>query len=332
MTVRALRAGASTPVLTDAHAAAVAALARKAERHFGRPQDIEWALEQGRVLLLQSRPITTLAGLADPDGGRRIWDNSNIAESYSGVTTPLTFSFARTVYEEVYRQFCGILAVPRARVEDHRVTFETMLGLVRGRVYYNLLSWYRVLALLPGFSVNRRFMEQMMGVREALPDEVLAGAPAATGWDRFVDALRLGRSLVGLVWALVRLPRSITRFYARLDAGARRADAAGRHAARRARRALPHARAPAAHPLGRAARQRLLRDDLLRRAARAVDASGAAMPPARCRTTCSCGEGGDRERRAGAAAAGPGADRRRGSRTASRCWSIGRWPRSARRW
>ena len=113
VTVRALRAGATAAVLTDAQAAAVAALARKSARHFGRPQDIEWALEQGRVLLLQSRPITTLAGLADPDGGRRIWDNSNIAESYGGITTPLTFSFARTVYEEVYRQFCVILAVPR---------------------------------------------------------------------------------------------------------------------------------------------------------------------------------------------------------------------------
>jgi phosphohistidine swiveling domain-containing protein len=218
VTVRSLREGAAAAVLTDAQATAVAALARKCEQHFGRPQDIEWALEGDRVLLLQSRPITTLGTLADPDGARRIWDNSNIAESYGGITTPLTFSFARTVYAEVYRQFCVILAVPRARVEDHHVTFETMLGSVRGRVYYNLVSWYRVLALLPGFSVNRGFMEQMMGVREPMPDEVLAGEPPVTGWGRVVDGLRLGRSLVGLVVALVRLPGSIDRFYARLEA------------------------------------------------------------------------------------------------------------------
>jgi rifampicin phosphotransferase len=55
-----------------------------------------------RLVILQARPITTLAG-----GERRIWDNSNIVESYAGVTTPLTFSFARAVYEDVYRQFCG---------------------------------------------------------------------------------------------------------------------------------------------------------------------------------------------------------------------------------
>ena len=49
-----------------------------------------------------------------------------------------------------------------------------MLGLIRGRVYYNLLNWYRLLALLPGFTVNRRFMEQMMGVKEGLPERVAA--------------------------------------------------------------------------------------------------------------------------------------------------------------
>ena len=36
-----------------------------------------------------------------------------------------------------------------------------MLGLVQGRVYYNLLNWYRLLVLLPGFTSNRAFMEQM---------------------------------------------------------------------------------------------------------------------------------------------------------------------------
>lgn len=33
---------------------------RKLEKYFGKPQDIEWGIEQGTVYLLQSRPITTL--------------------------------------------------------------------------------------------------------------------------------------------------------------------------------------------------------------------------------------------------------------------------------
>ncbi len=38
----------------------VADLARRAEAHFGCPQDIEWALAGGEVFLLQARPITAL--------------------------------------------------------------------------------------------------------------------------------------------------------------------------------------------------------------------------------------------------------------------------------
>src|SRR3954465_11805455 len=35
-------------------------LGLRAADHFGRPQDIEWAIHQGNLFLLQSRPITTL--------------------------------------------------------------------------------------------------------------------------------------------------------------------------------------------------------------------------------------------------------------------------------
>lgn len=45
-------------------ARAVAHLARRAEAHFaGEPQDIEWAVADGEVFLLQARPITTLSDL-----------------------------------------------------------------------------------------------------------------------------------------------------------------------------------------------------------------------------------------------------------------------------
>ena len=47
------------PCLTDDEILAVAKLARRAEKHYRCPQDVEWALEpSGDVLLLQSRPET----------------------------------------------------------------------------------------------------------------------------------------------------------------------------------------------------------------------------------------------------------------------------------
>ena len=196
---------------------AVADLARACERHFGRPQDIEWAIAGGQVALLQSRPITTLAGRADPDGAFQIWDNSNIAESYGGMTTPMTFSYARSIYEAVYRQLCRVMGAPESIILEHDNTFRHMLGFMRGRVYYNLLNWYRLLALLPGFTVNRRFMEQMMGVKEGLPESIVAELARATWRDRLNDTRRLALAVGGLLANYVSLPRRIVRFERRLD-------------------------------------------------------------------------------------------------------------------
>ncbi|RYD44339.1 MAG: phosphoenolpyruvate synthase, partial [Verrucomicrobiaceae bacterium] len=178
----------ATSLLSEADAILVAGLARECESASGRPQDIEWAIDQGgKLWLLQSRPITTLGLTPDPHDTLRVWDNSNIAESYGGVTTPLTFSFARRIYESAYREFCKLMSVPHDRIEHSDDVFPQMLGLIRGRVYYNLVSWYRVLALLPGFQLNRGFMEQMMGVREPMPDEIVQKIVAENTGSRSAD-------------------------------------------------------------------------------------------------------------------------------------------------
>lgn len=48
------------PAIDAAQARAVAALARQVAGHLARPQDIEWAIADGAVWLLQARPITAL--------------------------------------------------------------------------------------------------------------------------------------------------------------------------------------------------------------------------------------------------------------------------------
>ncbi len=195
----------------------MARLARRCSAIFSSPQDIEWAFEGDRLVLLQSRPITSLASLPDPDAPPVIWDNSNIVESYSGVTTPLTFSFASEVYAHVYRQFCRLMRVPGPAVAAEDDAFRNMLGLVRGRLYYNLLNWYRVLALLPGFSLNRAFMEQMMGVKQPLPQEIADGIARAHRRGRLADAFYLLRTIGGLAVSHFTLERRIAAFRQRLQ-------------------------------------------------------------------------------------------------------------------
>ena len=50
----------TTPCMSDEQLQELRMIARRVERHYGRPQDIEWALESesGEIRLLQSRPET----------------------------------------------------------------------------------------------------------------------------------------------------------------------------------------------------------------------------------------------------------------------------------
>ncbi len=169
----------SVASLTDAQVVAIAKLAVGIEQAFGAPQDIEWACAGGHVYVLQARPITNLPpdGLFDPKvaGDEPIlWDNSNIIESYAGVTSALTFSFVSRAYARVYEQFAEVLGVPPEVVVENRYVFKNMLGLVRGRIYYNLINWYRLLTLFPGGGGSQEQMETMMGVKQGLTPEVSA--------------------------------------------------------------------------------------------------------------------------------------------------------------
>jgi pyruvate,water dikinase len=55
---------ASRPVLSDDEIRSIASLVLRDEAHYGVAQDIEWAIEDGRTYLVQSRPITASAGAA----------------------------------------------------------------------------------------------------------------------------------------------------------------------------------------------------------------------------------------------------------------------------
>ncbi|MBN8233313.1 phosphoenolpyruvate synthase [Corallococcus macrosporus] len=55
-------------VLTDVQVLELARLGLRVERHYGAPQDIEWAEQDGRFYLVQSRPVTTaLEGATQAD-------------------------------------------------------------------------------------------------------------------------------------------------------------------------------------------------------------------------------------------------------------------------
>ena len=158
--------------LTNSHIHELTAVLDLCYKEYGKYQDMEFSITDNTIYYLQTRPVTGINKLADPDAEYILWDNSNIIESYPGVTTPLTFSFISKSYKGVYKLFSQYMGVSEKIIHQHEQIYANTLGLINGRVYYNLKTWYHMLALLPGYSINARFMEKMMGVKERfdIPD------------------------------------------------------------------------------------------------------------------------------------------------------------------
>ena len=205
----------SAPALTVEQVNEVTQILEVLEAEFQKPQDIEFAYSKQDLFLLQTRPITTLSKKSK-ENQFIIWDNSNIIESYPGVTTPLTFSFIIKMYDAVYRQFAFLMGVNTKEVEANKQVFANMLGLIQGRVYYNLLSWYKALALLPGYSLNASFMEKMMGVKERFELKKQTSMSKGMAW------WRLGQTIFKVLHNLLTLPKQRLAFFQVVEATIKR--------------------------------------------------------------------------------------------------------------
>ena len=204
--VRLTPTGDAPPLIAREDLLAFIPLAKAAEAHFGSPQDIEFAHDGHTLQVLQSRPLTRLPGPFATDPRARadlqLWDSSNIAESYAGPTKPLTFSFIRQSYANVYRETGETLGLDLADVRENEPYYQRLLGYFQGRIYYNLLSWYQLVLQLPGGESNARHMEAMMGVKEPLP-----GAAA-----RLPTRAKRLRYLFGLISLYRQAPQRVHDF------------------------------------------------------------------------------------------------------------------------
>ena len=133
-------------------------LGEEIEQLFQKPMDIEFAIEKGKIYILQARAITTL----DMHLPTRILDNSNISESFPGICLPLSESFAGEMYSGIFtslgRRFLG------KRVSSYEAVFQRMVGGFSGRMYYEISSWYDILRLLPFSGKIIPVWQGMLGV------------------------------------------------------------------------------------------------------------------------------------------------------------------------
>lgn len=128
--------------------------------HLGKYTDIEFAVENDELFILQARPITTLS-----DEKPLIFDNSNIVESYPGLSLPLTVSFVDMVYAGVFKDTARRLLKNEKELKKRYDILENTVGNSNGRLYYNLNNWYNAIKFLPFSKKIIPVWQELVGVK-----------------------------------------------------------------------------------------------------------------------------------------------------------------------
>jgi pyruvate,water dikinase len=139
------------------------------ERMFGAPQDIEWAVEKGRLYILQSRPITTLWGFTedtcewnDSNTGEFLWCNTNLSEQAPEVRTPFSCSLYKIHETEG----------PCAKVfQGMRAGGYPLTGIIGGRAYSNMSVLLTLNRPMMGGDV-RKAMKMLSSTYGEIPDDI----------------------------------------------------------------------------------------------------------------------------------------------------------------
>ncbi|MGW0071009.1 PEP/pyruvate-binding domain-containing protein, partial [Streptosporangium sandarakinum] len=140
------------PVLDRARAVRLARLGEEIEELYGAPMDVEWALHDGTLHILQARPVTGLRRRVeewnDTLKGDYLWTSANLGEAIPDVMTPCTWSVVRLFITEAM----SASALPG---------FD-LVGNIGGRFYMNLSVMHSIAAAL-GMKGRLGATEQVFG-------------------------------------------------------------------------------------------------------------------------------------------------------------------------
>ncbi|MEV0251086.1 PEP/pyruvate-binding domain-containing protein [Nocardia sp. NPDC050712] len=195
----------TAPALAEHQVLELVDTALRLAGELGGPQDVEWAIDTAGVLhLLQVRPVTAT-------GAREtIFDNVNVAESYPGLSSPLTFSVVRLAYEQVFRachrDFGATGAVVRRNAAD---LYPFLVGSAHGHLYYNISNWYRLFLQIPGMESAIEGWEAALGIE----NRYRRPAPAKSLPRRLVAGYQKLRIVLILLFGWLRLPRRLASFF-----------------------------------------------------------------------------------------------------------------------
>ena len=160
--------------LDDHQIAQLLDVANRIENHFGDARDVEWAIAEGQLYVLQARAIVVPRGRGRrstkrellQDRGRIVWSNANVGEALPGVATPLTWSVLSRFSDLGFRKAFGAMGCSVPRDAE-------LVGDFRGRIYLNLSEFCAILSQIPW--IHPATLVRLGGGRYAAElDEVIA--------------------------------------------------------------------------------------------------------------------------------------------------------------
>jgi len=188
-------------VLNKQEIIAVGNLLKKTAQILGKISDIEFSFDNKNELhLLQMRPVT---GINTND--IQILDNTNIVESYPGISLPLTFDFVSHSYTKVFESARSHFWVPTKTKEELQVQFNNLLGYYSGRIYYRLDNWYQLMSQLFPSEKSLKSWEKAVGLKK----DALANKQIRFGVKT--------RAYLSIFWLLVNYKRGNKRFFSSFD-------------------------------------------------------------------------------------------------------------------
>ncbi len=221
--------------ITDAQAAALTALGRRVEAHFGVPQDIEWALDDaGTIWLTQARPITSLYPVPPSrDGALRVFVCASLAQ---GLTRPIT-PMGLAAFGVIGGSLARLFGLPGPHTTDP-VAPPPAFAAVGGRAFVDVTAVLRN-------PLGRAVATRVLGIMEARTGVVLRELSADPAFTPVPQGRRRALRRIVPVLVHLRVPLIVAQAIVSPTAARRRVTRIGARAA-----AIP-ASPPGATPIER---------------------------------------------------------------------------------
>ncbi|MDP8929648.1 MAG: PEP-utilizing enzyme [Actinomycetota bacterium] len=200
--------GAATPAapaLPDRALQRLAQLGAAIERHFGAPQDVEWAWANAELFILQARPITALPEpLRRPSRAQRQMAGL-VAELLPARPYPLeTTTWLPAVYGFL-AQFFALLGLAAEPLDQLFIEEDGVVVRLRGRLPVRLtpgilLAPLRLLRLARRYDPARWRADQLLPEARARVRALEARHLRALSWDGLLATVREALAIPAFIW------------------------------------------------------------------------------------------------------------------------------------